>query len=84
MWIIILLSHLSFRRRHKAENLAVRMPGFPYMQIAGILLIGAVLVTMGLDKDWRISWIMGVPWLGALTLAYVIQRAIRPAAFQGR
>ncbi len=83
VWIIILLSHLSFRKRHKAKDLTVRMPGFPYMQIAGILLISAVLVTMGLDKDWRISWIMGVPWLGVLTLVYLILRAVRPAAIQG-
>lgn len=83
VWIIILLSHLSFRKRHRVEDLTVRMPGFPVMQVAGILLISAVLVTMGLDPDWRMSWIMGAPWLGFLTLAYLIQRAARPAKAQG-
>ena len=48
------------------------MPGFPVVQIAGIVLLLAVLVTMGLDKDWRLSWIVGIPWLGLLTLAYFI------------
>jgi L-asparagine transporter-like permease len=88
VWIIILLSHLSFRRRHKASELAVRMPGYPIMQIAGVLMIGAVLVTMGLDKDWRLSWIAGVPWLLGLTVAFFIRRALErrarpPAAIEG-
>ncbi|HEY2675655.1 MAG TPA: amino acid permease [Steroidobacteraceae bacterium] len=73
VWIIILLSHLSFRRRHKAADLPVRTPGFPLVQIAGLALLCAVLVTMGLDQEtWRISWIVGVPWLAALTAAYWI------------
>ena len=76
VWIIILLSHLSFRRRHRAADLVVRMPGFPVMQIAGVLLIAAVLVTMGLDKDWQLSWVAGVPWLVLLTLIYWVRRAV--------
>src|SRR6202050_5247747 len=51
VWIIILLSHLSFRRRHKAADLPVRTPGFPVVQIAGLLLLCAGLVTIGLDRD---------------------------------
>ena len=66
VWILILLSHLSFRRRHKIADLPVRMPWFPVMQIVGLVLLCALLVTMGLDKEtWRISWIVGLPWLGA-------------------
>jgi L-asparagine transporter-like permease len=77
VWIIILLSHLSFRRRHKAADLPVRTPGFPLVQIAGLLVLCAVLVTMGLDKEtWRISWIVGIPWLAAITAAYwIIKRS---------
>jgi AAT family amino acid transporter len=76
VWIIILLSHLSFRRRHKAADLPVRMPWFPVIQIAGLTLLCAVLVTMGLDKEtWRISWIVGVPWLALISLVYFILKA---------
>src|SRR5450432_1512659 len=75
VWIIILLSHLSFRRRHKAADLPVRMPWFPVVQIVGLALLCAVLLTMGLDKDWRISWIVGIPWLALVTLAYFILKA---------
>jgi L-asparagine transporter-like permease len=78
VWIIILLSHLSFRRRHALNDLPVRTPGFPAVQIAGLALLCAVLVTMGLDKDtWRISWIVGVPWLALLSAVYFFLRARR-------
>jgi L-asparagine transporter-like permease len=76
VWIIILLSHLSFRRRLGASALPVRMPGFPLVQAAGLLLLAAVLVTMGLDKEtWRISWVVGVPWIAVLSIAYMVVRA---------
>jgi amino acid transporter, AAT family len=81
VWIIILLSHLSFRRRHRAADLPVRMPGFPLVQIAGLTLLCAVLVTMGLDRSiWRISWLVGVPWLALLSAAYFIVKARRGGA----
>lgn len=76
VWILILLSHFSFRRKHRAADLPVRMPFFPVVQIAGLTLLCAVLVTMGLDKQtWRISWIVGIPWLGLVTAAYFILKA---------
>jgi len=76
VWIAILLSHLSFRRFHRAANLPVRMPLFPYMQIAGLVLLVALLITMGLDTAfWNVSWIVGVPWLALLTGAYFIWRS---------
>src|SRR5450755_4377392 len=78
VWIVILLSHLSFRRRHKLADLPVRTPGFPVVQIAGLLLLCAVLVTMGLDREtWQISWIVGVPWLLLLSVAYFVMKARR-------
>jgi L-asparagine transporter-like permease len=75
VWIIILLSHIAFRRRLGREAPAVRMPGFPLLQIAGIVLLSAVLITMGLDKDWWLSWIVGGPWLILLTGAYFVWKA---------
>jgi len=72
VWMIILASHIGFRRHHRAEDLPVRMPLFPYMQIAGLALLAAILITMGLDTEfWNISWIVGVPWLLLISGAYV-------------
>jgi amino acid transporter, AAT family len=75
VWIIILLSHLSFRRRHKLADLPVRTPGFPFVQLVGLGLLVAILVTMGLDKEiWYISWVVGIPWLALLSAGYFIMR----------
>jgi L-asparagine transporter-like permease len=77
VWMMILVSHLRFRRVHGAAALAVRMPFFPVMQILGFVLLGAVLVTMGLDPNWNVSWIVGVPWLVLLSLAYLVWKSRR-------
>ena len=78
VWIFILLSHLSFRRKHRALDLPVRMPLFPWLQLVAIGLLIAILVTMGLDQEfWNISWIVGVPWLVLLSIAYFVWRPRR-------
>ncbi len=46
VWMMILVSHLSFRRHHDAKSLPVRMPLFPWMQCAGLLMLAAILITM--------------------------------------
>lgn len=78
VWMVILLSHLAFRRRHAAQDLPLRMPFFPVLQIAGLVLLAAILITMGLDTDfWNISWIVGVPWLALLSAAYFLWKRRR-------
>src|SRR5262249_52274628 len=74
VWMIILASHLSFRRRHVTEQLPVRMPLFPWMQYAGLAMLAAILVTMGFDPNLRLSWVYGVPWLILISFAYFIWR----------
>jgi len=76
VWILILVSHLRFRQRHRAADLVVRMPLFPAMQIAGLGLLCALLITMGLDKDWTLSLIVGVPWLILLSLGYFVWKRV--------
>ncbi len=53
------------------------MPLFPALQIAGLGLLAALLVTMGLDADWNVSWIVGVPWLCLLTIGYFVWKWAR-------
>ncbi|MGH8298778.1 MAG: amino acid permease [Steroidobacteraceae bacterium] len=74
VWIFILASHLSFRRRHPAATLPVRMPFFPWMQYTGLVLVAAVLVTMGLDSNLDVSWLYGVPWVVLISLVYFVRR----------
>lgn len=73
VWITILVSHIGFRRRHGDAPLPVKMPLFPYLQITGLMLLVGILITMGLDTEfWNISWIVGVPWMLLVTLAYFL------------
>lgn len=75
VWIVILVTHLRFRRAWRGRTLPVRMPFFPIAQITGIALLAAILVTMGLDTEfWDISWIVGVPWLVGISLVYFVYR----------
>lgn len=74
VWMFILASHLSFRRRHAAAALPVRMPFFPWLQYAGLAMLAAVLVTLGLDPTLQVSWVYGVPWVALLSLVYFARR----------
>lgn len=79
VWITILASHIAFRRRNGDRPLPVRMPMFPWMQIAGLGLLIGILITMGLDTEfWNISWIVGVPWMVLITTAYFVWKRRRP------
>jgi len=75
VWMFILASHLSFRRHHRLEDLPVRMPFFPWMQWAGLAMLAAILVTMGLSSSLYVSWMYGVPWLALISVAYFVWRA---------
>ena len=75
VWVVILVTHLRFRSAWQGRTLPVRMPFFPIAQITGIALLCAILVTMGLDTEfWDISWIVGVPWLVAVSVVYIVYR----------
>jgi amino acid transporter, AAT family len=80
VWMLILVSHLRFRRVHRAQDLPVRMPFFPVMQIVGLAILSSLLLTMAFDPDWRLSWIVGVPWLGFLIVAYFLWRKVAAQA----
>ena len=78
VWMAILVCHLSFRRRHRKEDLPVRMPLYPWVQLVGLGLLVGILATMGLDRgDWRYSWIVGAPFLTLLSIAYFARNARR-------
>jgi amino acid transporter, AAT family len=77
VWMFILASHLSFRRSHPAATLPVRMPFFPWIQYAGLAILAAVLVTMGLDSNLDVSWLYGLPWIALISLVYFVRRGRR-------
>lgn len=75
VWMFVLASHLSFRRRHAGTVLPVRTPFFPWLQYLGLAMLAGVLVTMGLDPTLHVSWLYGVPWIALISLAYFVRRA---------
>ncbi len=75
VWMTIFVSHLRFRVRRVEAELPVRMPLFPYAQIGALLLLAALLITMGLDREfWNVAWIVGVPWMALVSAAYFVWR----------
>jgi len=75
VWIFVLLSHLSFRRRHRQADLPVRMPFYPRLQYAGLALLTVILITTGFTSHLNVCWIYGAPWLALVSLAYFVWRA---------
>ncbi|WP_265297527.1 amino acid permease [Verminephrobacter eiseniae] len=81
VWLIILASHLSFRR-HWARNdlgkLSFRAPWFPWPQYLGIFLLTAILVTMGFDREfWNVGIISVTVWVMVLGSAYCLRNVLR-------
>jgi len=78
VWMVVLTSHLRFRRAHAGEHLPVKTPFFPWLQIAGLALLAAILITMAFDGGfWRVAWIVGVPCLLLAGAAYAVVRRRR-------
>jgi AAT family amino acid transporter len=80
-WMIILFTHVMFRRKYPKEKqaaLSVHAPFSPYLQILGLGLLLAVLITMGLDTEfWNVAIIVGVPWVIVVSACYFVMRARR-------
>ena len=74
-WLMIFLTHLSFRRRHAHTKLSFRMWGYPYTSLLGAALMFAALVTTLFTREFRPTLIYGIPFLLALTAAYTLRRA---------
>ncbi len=80
VWGSILVSHIRFRRKHRGSDLPVQMPFFPYAQILGLVLLGAITVTMAIDADWQVAVLAGGPWLIAIIAAYFVWRRVAGSA----
>ena len=74
-WMLIFLTHLSFRPKWDAMDrprLPVRMIGYPYTSILGAAAMLAIMATTWFVEGMRVALIAGLPWLGALTIAYFL------------
>jgi amino acid transporter, AAT family len=71
-WLMTLLTHLAFRRFHKrhAKPYLQLGPGGPWVSLAGVTAILAVMVSTWWVPGFRITLLAGVPWLAVLTAGY--------------
>lgn len=79
VWIMILLTHLRFRRFHRHDASAHFMPASPILNV--LALAGLLWVTL---STWfvpglRITLLAGVPWLVFISLAYGVWHAKKRA-----
>ena len=73
-WLMIFITHLSFRRRHAGEPLAFQMWGYPWTSLAGGALMLAALVTTLFTTAFRPTLLYGMPFLLLLTAFYLVRQ----------
>ncbi len=81
-WLMIFITHLFFRRRHKDDALGFRMWGYPYTSIAGAGLTIATLVTTSFTREFRMTLFWGVPFLLLLAGIFFVRHRHAPASQQ--
>lgn len=74
-WGAVFLTHLCFRIRMQRMQLKLkfRVPGFPFVTIAGLLAIISIMITTWFTPIFHATLLFGVPFLVFLILAYFIQ-----------
>jgi len=80
VWAMIFFTHLFFRRAWDAGGhraLPVRMPGYPYTSILGMLLVVGIIVTTWWVPGMRPTILSGLPWLALISAAYFVQHRRR-------
>ncbi len=72
-WLMIFITHLSFRHRHSGAPLAFRMWGYPYSSLAGAALMAGIMVTTLFTREFKMTLICGMPFLLALSVIYFLR-----------
>ena len=80
IWIMILITHLAFRRANaRAAKPVLRFaPTGPWSSLSGLVALLGVLVSTWWVPGFRVTLLAGLPWLVFITLCYgVWSRASR-------
>jgi amino acid transporter, AAT family len=70
-WFMIFVTHYYFRRQHGAPA-GFQMWGFPYTTLVGAAMVGAILLTTAVSRDFKMTLVYGVPFLAVLVLAWFL------------
>lgn len=79
-WSTILVTHIQFRGRSDGDlrALEVRSPFSPWLQVAGLALMGGLLITMAASAEfWRMAVATGAVWLAGLSVIYFLRGRFR-------
>jgi L-asparagine transporter-like permease len=79
IWIMILLTHLAFRRAHsRAGKPVLRFaPAGSWSSLVGLAALLAVLISTWWVPGFRVTLLAGPPWLAFITLCYLVWRRVR-------
>ncbi|MGH8279133.1 MAG: amino acid permease [Gammaproteobacteria bacterium] len=81
VWIMILVTFIAYRRSPNHARASFKAPFSPWLQVLGIALLGAVLVTMAFEPSWRFAWFVGPPYIIFLFIVYwLFYRKRKPRA----
>jgi L-asparagine transporter-like permease len=67
-WMMVLIAHFSFRRRHGATQFPLR--AWPLTSVVCLLFLAFVLFMLGYSPDTRVALYVGAGWVVLLSLAY--------------
>jgi L-asparagine transporter-like permease len=69
-WMMVLIAHFSFRRRHGATAFPLRV--WPLSSVICLAFLVFVLVMLGYSPDTRVALYVGAAWVALLSVAYVV------------
>ena len=74
-WFMILISHLRFRKNHSEEikNHPFKMPGGAITNYITMAFFIMVLIGMLFNKETVVSVVIGIVFLGCMTLFYYLK-----------
>ena len=88
VWIMILLTHMMFRRQYTGPA-PIRLWGAPVTSGLAALALAGILISTGFVSGLTLSWQAGVPFFAVLVIAYAIvarrqarARAAEPAELE--
>jgi amino acid transporter, AAT family len=69
-WMMVLIAHFSFRRRHGATAFPLRV--WPLSSVICLAFLTFVLVMLGYSPDTRVALYVGAIWVALLSVGYVV------------
>ncbi|MBC6975921.1 amino acid permease [Bacillus sp. Xin] len=74
-WMMIFVTHLYFRKKwdkNGGRKLPVRMWGFPYLTLLGVILMLAIILTTWFTDMFKTTLLTGIPFLLMISIGYMI------------